>query len=77
APGQLPTNSKAGKDFFVKTVAPVLDAKCSGCHTTGGIGQPTWMAKGDASKTYDLIYLNAYAVAASRIVIKGVHSNGG
>ena len=77
APGQLPTNSKAGKDFFTKTVHPVLEQKCSGCHAAGGIGNPTWLVKADAAKTYDMIYLNAYATAASRIVVKGVHSGGG
>lgn len=76
-PGQLPTNSKAGKDFFTKTVHPVLEQKCSGCHAAGGIGNPTWMVKADAAKTYDMIYLNAYATAGSRLVVKGVHSGGG
>jgi hypothetical protein len=75
-PGTLPTASKAGKAFFIKSVDPILETKCSGCHTPGGIGNPSWMAKADAAKTYDIIYLNAYAVAQSRIVIKGVHSNG-
>ena len=76
-PGTLPSNSKAGKDFYVKTVHPVLEAKCSGCHKAGGIGNPSWIALGDPAKTYDLIYLNAYAVANSRNVVKGMHSNGG
>ncbi len=76
-PGNLPTNSKAGKAFFTANVSPILEAKCSGCHVEGGAGQPTWMAKGDASKTYDMIYLNGYAIPASRIVTKGVHSGGG
>jgi hypothetical protein len=76
-PGNLPTNSKAGKDFFAKSVQPFLDQKCSGCHTAGGIGNPTWMVKADANLTYDMIYLNAYATAGSRIVVKGVHSGGG
>lgn len=76
-PGNLPTNSKAGKDFFAKSVHPFLEQKCSGCHAAGGIGNPTWMVKADASKTYDMIYLNAYATANSRIVVKGVHSGGG
>jgi len=76
-PGNLPTNSATGKDFFGKNVQPFLEAKCSGCHAAGGIGTPTYIAKGDASKTYDMVYLNGFAVANSRIVVKGVHSGGG
>ena len=75
--GGLPTNSKAGKAFYAKEVHPFLEAKCSGCHATGGIGNPSFIVKADAAKTYDAIYLNAYATATSRLVIKGVHSGGG
>ena len=77
AGGGLPTNSKAGKAFYEKEVHPFLDQKCGGCHAAGGIGNPTYIVKGDASKTYDAIYLNAYATATSRILVKGVHSGGG
>ena len=76
APGNLPTNSAAGKDFFAKNVQPVLEAKCSSCHAAGGAGTPSYIAKGDASKTYDMVYLNGLAVASSRIVVKGIHSGG-
>lgn len=75
-PGNLPTNSAAGKDFFGKSVHPFLEQKCSGCHAAGGVGNPIWMVKADAAKTYDMIYLNAYATAGSRIVVKGLHSGG-
>jgi len=76
-PGTLPTNSAAGKDFFAKNLQPVFDTKCSGCHQAGGTGNPTWMVKADASKTYDMVYLQGFATATSRIVVKGVHSGGG
>lgn len=75
-PGTLPTNSKAGKAFYEKEVHPFLDTKCASCHSAGGVGNPTWTVKGDAAKTYDMIYLNAYATAASRVLLKGVHSGG-
>jgi len=75
-PGNLPTNSKAGKAFFAASVAPFLEQKCSTCHAAGGIGNPTWLVKGDPSKTYDSLYLNGYVIANSRIVVKGVHSGG-
>ncbi|CAN5895230.1 hypothetical protein BH11MYX4_BH11MYX4_40580 [soil metagenome] len=75
-PGNLPTNSATGKDFFTKNVAPILETKCSGCHAAGGTGNPTYIAKGDASKTYDMVYLNGFATATSRILVKGVHSGG-
>jgi hypothetical protein len=75
-PGNLPTNSAAGKAFFAASVQPFLEAKCAGCHAAGGIGTPTYIAKGDPSKTYDMVYLNGFAIAASRVVVKGVHSGG-
>jgi hypothetical protein len=75
-PANLPTNSKAGKAFFATSVFPILDPKCGGCHSAGGPGNPTWTVKGDANKTYDMVYLNAYATAASRVVVKGVHAGG-
>ncbi len=78
-PGNLPTNSKAGKAFFGASVQPFLEAKCASCHDSGvptGIGNPKYIAKGDFSKTYDMVYLNGFAIAASRIVVKGAHSGG-
>ena len=76
-PGSLPTNSAAGKDFFAKNLQPVFDAKCAGCHQAGGTGNPTWMVKADTSKTYDMVYLQGFATATSRLVVKGVHAGGG
>ena len=75
-PGNLPTNSKAGKAFFAASVQPILESKCATCHAAGGPGNPTYIVKGDASKTYDMVYLNGFAVASSRIVVKGMHSGG-
>jgi len=76
APGNLPTGSAEGKAFFVSDVFPFLSTKCGGCHAAGGAGNPSWVAAGDGAKTYDLVYLNAYATENSRIVVKGVHSGG-
>jgi mono/diheme cytochrome c family protein len=76
APGTLPTASKAGEAFFAKELQPLLSQTCGGCHVAGGPGNPTWIDAGDAKKTYDMIYLQAYATATSRIVVKGPHSNG-
>jgi hypothetical protein len=76
-PGTLPTASKAGEDFFAKELQPLLKATCAGCHTAGGIGNPTWIDANDAKKTYDMIYLQGYASADSRILRKGAHSSGG
>ncbi len=75
-PGTLPSNSTAGKDFFAKNLQPILEAKCATCHTAGGAGTPTYIVKGDPSKTYDMVYLNGFAVSASRIVAKGIHAGG-
>ena len=75
-PGNLPTNSKSGKAFFAASVQPILESKCATCHAAGGPGNPTYIVKGDASKTYDMVYLNGFAVASSRIVVKGMHSGG-
>ena len=75
-PGNLPTNSAAGKDYFAKNVQPILEAKCSGCHIAGGAGTPTFILKGDAAKTYEMIYAQGFAGATSRITVKGVHSGG-
>lgn len=75
-PGNLPTNSAAGKDYFAKNVMPVLEAKCGGCHAAGGAGTPTYIIKGDAAKTYESVYAQGFAGATSRIVSKGVHSGG-
>ena len=75
-PGTLPTASKAGEAFFAKELQPLLTASCGGCHEAGGPGNPTWIDAQDAKKTYDMIYLQAYATATSRIVVKGAHSGG-
>ena len=75
-PGTLPTASKAGEAFFAKELQPLLKASCGGCHVAGGLGNPTWIDANDAKKTYDMIYLQAYATATSRIVVKGPHSGG-
>jgi hypothetical protein len=75
--GSVPTNSEAGKAYFTAEVFPFLNTKCAGCHTgPSGAGTPYWTASGDAVKTYDLVYKNGYAVEASRLVVKGVHSGG-
>ncbi len=75
-PGTLPTNSTAGKAFFVSDVHPFLESKCSSCHAAGGVGNPTWLVKADGAKTYELVYAQAYAVSNSRLVVKGIHSGG-
>jgi cytochrome c553 len=75
-PGTLPTASKAGEAFFAKELQPLLSASCGGCHEAGGPGNPTWIDANDAKKTYDMIYLQAFATATSRIVVKGPHSGG-
>ncbi len=77
APGTLPTASKSGEAFFAKELQPLLMNTCGGCHVAGGQGNPTWIDANDAKKTYDMIYLQAYATATSRIVVKGPHANGG
>lgn len=76
-PGKLETGSKSGEAFFASDVHPILKAKCAGCHVAGGIGNPTWIDANDPKKTYDMLYLQAYVIAGSRIVVKGVHSQGG
>ncbi|MBX3192793.1 MAG: hypothetical protein KF819_37765 [Labilithrix sp.] len=76
APGGLPTNSKAGQAFYAKEVHPFLAQKCAGCHQAGGAGNPAFLVRDDAMKSYDMIYLNGFAIATSRIVMKGIHSNG-
>src|SRR5262249_31955120 len=59
-----------------KQLQPLFIATCAKCHSPGGIGTPQWMDPSDAKKTYDNIYLQGYATAQSRIVVKGVHQNG-
>lgn len=76
-PGKLEAGSKEGEKFFASDVYAVLKAKCAGCHVKGGAGTPTWIDATDAKKTYDMLYLQAYVTAGSRIVAKGLHSNGG
>jgi hypothetical protein len=76
APGTLPTASKAGEAFFAKELQPLRSASCGGCHVAGGPGNPTWIDANDAKKTYDMIYLQAYATPTSRIILKGAHSSG-
>jgi hypothetical protein len=75
-PGKLPTGSKAGETFFASDVFPFLKTNCAGCHAAGGSGNPTWIDGSDAKKTYDMLYLQAYATATSRIVVKGLHGAG-
>jgi len=75
-PGTLPTQSSKGKQQFASTIAPWVESQCGGCHAPGGIGTPTWVRPGDPGATYDLIYLNGYATATSRIVTKGIHAGG-
>jgi hypothetical protein len=77
SPGNLPTNSAAGKAFYSANVHPILEAKCSGCHVDGGVGAPAYLVKGDPAKSYERLYAQAYVTATSRIVVKGVHSGGG
>ena len=75
-PGKLPAGSKEGEKFFATSVFPLLKAECAGCHAAGGSGNPTWIDGADAKRTYDMLYLQAYVSAASRIVVKGTHVNG-
>jgi cytochrome c553 len=75
-PGTLPTGSKEGEAFFASDVHPLLKAKCATCHVAGGQGNPTWIDANDAKKTYDMLYLQAYVSATSRIVVKGMHAQG-
>lgn len=75
AAGTLPTNSTAGKAYYVANVHPFLAQKCATCHEVGP-GSPNWTNKADANKGYDLLYLNGYVVDNSRIIMKGAHNGG-
>ncbi len=68
----------SGKDYFAANVHPMLAQKCGACHDQGGSGNPAWIFKGDAAKSYDLVYALGYVTpTGSRLVDKGVHSGGG
>lgn len=76
-PGDAPTNSAGGKAYFVSTVFPMLATKCESCHAAGGIGNPTWVTKGDGAKTYEAVYANGWVIpAGSRLLEKGTHAGG-
>jgi hypothetical protein len=75
--GAAATNSTSGKAYFTANVFPVLAAKCAACHEAGGAGNPTWLVKTDAARTYENIYANGWVLpAGSRILEKGVHAGG-
>jgi hypothetical protein len=76
--GTAKTNSETGKAFFAASVHPFLAAKCAGCHEAGGIGNPTWLVKTEAAKTYENVYTNGWVIpVGSRMLDKGVHASGG
>ena len=78
-PGNLPTNSKAGKAFFAASVQPILESKCATCHVAGGPGNPTYIVKGDP--TNEVILRRARVHRAHSIVVlmddrQGDHADG-
>jgi hypothetical protein len=70
--GPLPTSVTA-KQYFTTKVFPAL-SNCQGCHASGP--GPSWVAAGDADKTYTLVFGRGYITRDSMLMKKGAHDGG-
>jgi mono/diheme cytochrome c family protein len=72
--GSLPpgVTSGTGKEFFLKSVAPELNAACGSCHTSGSAGAPVFL-NADANLSYGLVENRGYIMTGSILVRKGAH----